>query len=75
MYKILWVQLVAQCLIRLATYLQTQYVFIHNALDELATCGDTEIAAVNMRIILGRLSRIVEGQKISGFQKQFEVSR
>ena len=56
-------------------FLQTQYVFIHNALDELVTCGDTEIAAVNMRIFLGKLSRTVERRRIiSGFQKQFEVS-
>ncbi len=54
-------------------FLQTQYVFIHKALDELVTCGDTEIAAVNMRITIGKLSRTVEG--ISGFQKQFEVCR
>ncbi len=57
-------------------FLQTQYVFIHNALDKLVTCGDTEIAAVNMRITIGKLSRTVEGREnISGFQKQFEVCR
>ncbi len=48
-------------------YLQTQYVFVHNALDELVTCGDTEIAAVNMRITIGKLSRTVKGsENISG---------
>ncbi len=51
-------------------------MFIHNALDELVTCGDTEIAAVNMRITIGKLSGTVEGREnISGFQKQFKVCR
>ncbi len=43
-------------------------------MDELINDGDTEIAAVNMRITIGRLCRTVEGREnISGFQKQFEV--
>ena len=55
--------------------LQTQYIFIHNALDELLTCGDTEVAAANMRIVIGKLCRPAEeGSSISGFQKQYEVS-
>ncbi len=55
-------------------YVQTQYVFIHDAMNELVNSGDTEIAAVNMRITIGKLSRTVEGREnIAGFQKQFEV--
>ena len=56
--------------------LQAQYnIFIHNALDELLTCGDTEVAAANMRIVIGKLCRPAEvGSSISGFQKQYEVS-
>ena len=54
--------------------LQTQYIFIHNALDELLTCGDTEVAAANMRIVIGKLSRPAEEESsISGFLKQYEV--
>ncbi len=54
---------------------QAQYVFIHNALEELLTCGDTEVAAANMRIVIGKLSRPVEpGSKDSGFQRQYDVS-
>ncbi len=49
-------------------------MFIHSALDELLTCGDTEVAAANMRIVIGRLSRPnEEGSEVSGFQKQFDV--
>ena len=44
-------------------------------MDELVNSGDTEIAAVNMRITIGKLSRTVEGREnISGFQKQFQVT-
>ncbi len=51
-------------------------MFIHDAMDELVTSGDTEIAAVNMRIAIGKLSRTVEGREnISCFQEQFEVCR
>ncbi len=43
-------------------------------MNELINNGDTEIAAVNMRITIGKLSRTVEGREnISGFQKQYEV--
>ena len=55
--------------------LQAQYIFIHNALDELLTCGDTEVSAANMKIVIGKLSQPAEpGSSISGFQKQYEVS-
>lgn len=52
---------------------QAQYIFIHNALDELYNCGETEITAGNVRIVIGRLSRSVPGSEITGFQKQYEV--
>ena len=53
--------------------LQIQYVFIHNALDELLTCGETEITAANMRIAIGKLGRSVQSGTGTGFQKQYEV--
>lgn len=53
---------------------QTQYVFIHNALLELLTCGDTEVAAADIRIAIGKLNRQAEeSSEMTGFQKQFEV--
>ena len=54
--------------------LQAQYVFIHDALDELVTCGDTSIASHNLRMKIGNLGKIVAGKIITGFQHQFEVS-
>ena len=53
---------------------QTQYEFIHNALNELIRCGETEIGAANMRIVIGRLGRIVPLKSITGFQHHFEVT-
>ena len=54
-------------------FVQAQYVFIHNALDELHNCGETEISAENMRIAIGRLARRVHGSGVTGFEKQYEV--
>ena len=67
---------VSPCIQTKFLLLQVQYIFIHNALDELLTCGDTEVAAANMRIVIGKLCRPAEeGSSISGFQKQYEVSK
>ena len=55
--------------------MQVQYIFIHDALDELLLCGDTEIAAIDIRIVIGKLTAPVDVQNINiiGFSKQFEV--
>ena len=53
--------------------LQAQYVFIHDALEELIICGDTSILSHNLRVKIGNLGKIVWGKSISGFQDQFEV--
>jgi len=49
-------------------------VFIHDALCELIICGDTEIAAPNLRIAINRLHKQAEGKVVSGFEHQFQVS-
>ena len=48
-------------------------MFIHDALDELITCGETDIAACNLQVVINKLSRHAEGMEISGFENQFEV--
>ena len=48
-------------------------MFIHDSLNELLTCGETEIAAANMRIAIGRLGRLTNSQDTTGFSKQFQV--
>ena len=50
-------------------------MFIHDALEELITCGETDISVGNMRLKVNRLYKIVPGKAISGFEDQFKVSR
>ena len=49
-------------------------MFIHDALCELIICGDTEIAAPNLRIAINHLHKQAEGKVVSGFEHQFQVS-
>ncbi len=53
--------------------MQSQYVFIHDALNELITCGDTEVAAHNLSIATNQLSRVAPGKSLSGYEEQFQV--
>lgn len=52
---------------------QAQYVFIHDALEELITCGDTAISSSNLRIKMGKMHKIIPEKAISGFSDQFKV--
>ena len=49
-------------------------MFIHDSLSELVVCGETEIAAADVRIVMSQMKRRVAGDNITGFQKQFQVS-
>ena len=46
-------------------------MFIHDALKELIMCGETEILAPNLGIVINKLSRTKDG--VAGFEKQFQV--
>ena len=48
-------------------------MFIHDALCEHIVCEDTEIAVPNVRTIINRLQKQVEGKLLSGFEHQFRV--
>ena len=48
-------------------------MFIHDALDELITCGETDIAAGNLRARVNKMHKIVPGKNMSGFSEQFQV--
>ena len=54
-------------------YFQGQYAFIHDALNELIMCGETEIAATNLKTTINHLSTRIEGKEITGFEHQFQV--
>ena len=48
-------------------------MFIHDALDEYITCGDTSISVTNLRVSVNSLSMTKSGKTINGFQEQFVV--
>ena len=48
-------------------------MFIHDALCELIVCGDTEIAALSLRMTINRLHKQAEGKLVFGFEHQFQV--
>lgn len=52
---------------------QEQYVFIHLAVLEVLTCGNTEIPAHNLQNVMNKLSTINPQKQISGFATEFEV--
>ena len=51
-------------------------MFIHDALNELFVCGETDILAANIRIKTNHMKEYVTGppgEAVTGFQKQFQV--
>ena len=49
-------------------------MFIHDSLSELVMCGETDIVAADIRIIINQMMRQVAGDmEITGFQKEFQV--
>ena len=53
---------------------QPQYTFIHDAIDEYLTCGDTSIAVTNIRVAMVTLSKCSASTSETGYHTQFEVS-
>ena len=54
-------------------YQQAQYIYIHDALSEYITCGDTSFPLMDAHTVLRDLNR-TQGDK-SCFLKQFEVHK
>ena len=61
------------CMLYILSNSQPQYIFIHDALDELIICGDTSFDVQNLRVKINRMSKIIPGKAINAFQEQFEV--
>ena len=57
----------------LFSMLQDQYIFIHDAILESVTCGDTQIEAGNLRRRLTQLQKKDDSGR-TGFELQFSVS-
>ena len=54
---------------------QEQYMFIHDAILELVTCGDTQINAGQLHSAVQNLTKIDQLTFKTGLQTQFEVRR
>ena len=56
-------------------YFQAQYIFIHDTLKEYILCGQTEIAANDIRKVIEDLSEQHDPcSAATGFEHQFQVS-
>ena len=55
------------------TYTKDQYIFIHDAILESVTCGDTRINASELRTALHTLKNRTHSRQ-TGFENQFGVS-
>ena len=53
--------------------LQEQYVFLHQAVMEALTCGNTEIAPDDLGTTINKLSRTQKSSQRTGFAKEFKV--
>jgi hypothetical protein len=55
--------------------MQAQFTFIHDAILESVTCGDTQISATNLRMRMVKMKKNDNKKQPHGFQYQFKVSR
>ncbi|KAK3747783.1 hypothetical protein QZH41_010673 [Actinostola sp. cb2023] len=57
------------------TMVQTdeQYAFVHFALQEALTCGNTEIPVLNLNIVMARLSKPRPKDHLTGFEVQWKI--
>ncbi|MED6247223.1 hypothetical protein ATANTOWER_010107 [Ataeniobius toweri] len=51
---------------------EDQYIFIHDALLEAVTCGNTEVPARNLYSYIQRLTQIEPGENITGMEVEFK---
>ena len=49
-------------------------MFIHNAILESVTCGDTQITATNLRMSIAKMKKKDNRNEPHGFQYQFKVT-
>ncbi|KAL9950698.1 hypothetical protein ACROYT_G043239 [Oculina patagonica] len=49
-----------------------QYVFLHQAVMEALTCGNTEIAPQNLRITMNKLARVQKSSTKTGYAQEFK---
>ena len=52
---------------------EDQYIFIHDALLEAVTCGNTEVPARNLYAYIQKLTQIETGENVTGMELEFKV--
>lgn len=52
---------------------EDQYIFIHEALLEAATCGNTEVPAHNLYAHIQRLTQIPQRDSVTSMELEFKV--
>ena len=49
-------------------------MFIHDALCDYITCGDTSVPAHELRVVIDTFEKVDQSTGRTGFQEQFAVS-
>lgn len=52
---------------------EDQYIFIHDALLEAVTCGNTEVPARNLYAYIQKLTQVEPGENVTGMELEFKV--
>lgn len=52
---------------------EDQYIFIHEALLEAATCGNTEVPARNLFAHIQKLTQVPPGESVTSMELEFKV--
>ena len=52
---------------------QEQYIFLHDAMLESVTCGDTQITAADLRLKIKKYDKVDASTGLTTFQSQFNV--
>ena len=53
---------------------QEQLIFLHDAILESVTCGNTQITAADLRMVIGKCGKVDPSTGVTHFQSQFNVS-
>lgn len=53
---------------------EDQYIFIHEALLEAATCGNTEVPARNLYAHIQKLTQPPPGETVTAMELEFKVT-
>jgi len=59
--------------VRMCVCVQEQYIFLHDAILESMTCGDTQIGASGLRFALRKYGKVDAETGLDVYQAQFNV--